>query len=140
MELFYLKGQILMADSKDIKRWIEYAENDWTSAVLLLGSIATTPSFLFHESIEKYLKAVILLESKQLERSHDLMDLLSRIKQAPSEDSLEMNAAKILDLSYGVSRYPDRAIEITLENAQTLYKAALVLYVFARERLGLEIV
>ena len=136
MVWFYLKG--LMPDSRDIQRWIEYAENDWVSAVSLLGSVATTPSFLFHESIEKYLKAVILLESKQLERSHDLMDLLSRIPQAPSEDSLEMNAAKILDLSFGVSRYPDRGLEITLEDSQSIYRAGLVLRALARERLGLE--
>jgi HEPN domain-containing protein len=49
-----LKG--FMADSRDYRRWVEYAEENWQVAVSLLDKVSSTTAFLFHESIEKYIK------------------------------------------------------------------------------------
>jgi HEPN domain-containing protein len=45
-----------MADSRDYRRWVEYAEENWQVAVSLLDKVSSTTAFLFHESIEKYIK------------------------------------------------------------------------------------
>ncbi|MEY4529679.1 MAG: hypothetical protein RLZZ156_400 [Deinococcota bacterium] len=127
-----------MPDSQNYTQWLEYANNDWQAATMILGKIPSTTAFLLHEAIEKYLKAVLLFEKKSIERLHNIVYLLHQVENPPAFDTLESKAARVLDLSFTVGRYPDQNIEITLENTQAVYQAALVLRTFARERLGLE--
>jgi HEPN domain-containing protein len=127
-----------MPDSQDATKWIEYAENDFQAAIQIKDSIASTASFLFHAATEKYLKAVLLKNKTLPSHTHNIDVLLQEIDPSINVDSREKQAAKLLDLIFNVSRYPDDLLEMGLEETQSIHQASVVLRAYAREKLGLE--
>jgi HEPN domain-containing protein len=127
-----------MPDSRDPTRWIEYAENDFQAASQIKDSIASTASFLFHAATEKYLKAILLKNKTLPLHTHNIDVLLQAIDPSIKVDSREKQAAKLLDLIFNVSRYPDDLLEMGLEETQGIYQACVVLRFYARVKLGLE--
>ncbi len=127
-----------MPDSKDPNRWVEYAENDYQAGSRLKDSIASSAAFLFHASAEKYLKAVLLKQQKPVPKSHEIDSLLKLVAPSIPESSREQKAAKLLDLIFNFSRYPDDLLEMGLEETSSIHQASTVLRAYARGELGLE--
>ncbi len=127
-----------MPDSKDPNRWIEYAENDYQAAFQLKNTIASSAAFLFHASVEKYLKAVLLYQKKRVPQIHDIAKLLELVSPQLTTQSREQQAAKLLDIIFNFSRYPDDLLEMGLEETSSIYEASTVLRAYARGELGLE--
>jgi HEPN domain-containing protein len=127
-----------MPDSRDPRRWIEYAENDFQAGSQIKDSIASSAAFLFHASSEKYLKAVLLQNQIPALHTHDISILLQTVEPNLEVNSREQQAAKLLDIVFNISRYPDDLLEMGLEETNSVYEATLVLRTYAREKLGLE--
>jgi len=67
---------------KVTSEWIQYAENDYSAAKILLDS--TKPSFeiiAYHcqQAVEKFLKALLVENNKTIPKTHDLGFLLDLI-------------------------------------------------------------
>jgi HEPN domain-containing protein len=127
-----------MPDSRDPVRWIEYAENDFKAALQIKDSIASSAAFLFHAATEKYLKAVLLKNQKLTLHTHDISILLQAIEPNLVVHSREQQAAKLFDVVFNISRYPDDLLEIGLEETQGIYQACVALRSYARVKLGVE--
>jgi HEPN domain-containing protein len=65
-----------MPDSKDVRRWIQYAKEDYEAALMILLAHPRNASFDFQQSAEKYLKAVLIAQGLEPDRTHDLVILL----------------------------------------------------------------
>ena len=126
-----------MPDSKDATRRIEYAENDFQAGIQIKAQIASSAKFLFHAATEKYLKAVLLIQRTPIPHTHDIGVLIRTIDENLEIDAREQQAAKLLDVIFNVSRYPDDLLELGLPETQSVYEAALTLRGFARAKLGL---
>ncbi len=127
-----------MPDSRDPRRWIEYAENDFQAGSQIKNRIASSAAFLFHASSEKYLKAVLLQNEIPVPHTHDISILLQSIQPNLVVNSREQQAAKLLDVVFNISRYPDDLLEMGLEETSSAFEATVVLRAYAREKLGLD--
>ena len=126
-----------MPDSKDLRRWIQYAKEDYEAAMLILLSHPRNASFDFQQSAEKYLKAVLIAQGLEPNRTHDLVVLLLTLDANLTQSSRVVGAAQLLSFVGSRVRYPDRFEDIGVEEAQALAEATLVLHNFAQERLVL---
>jgi HEPN domain-containing protein len=127
-----------MPDSRDPNRWIEYAENDYQAALKVKDSIASSAAFLFHASVEKYLKAVLLFQKKSVPQIHDIAKLLELVAPNLKVESREQQAAKLLDVIFNISRYPDDLLDMGLEETNSVHEVASLLRAVARAELGLD--
>jgi HEPN domain-containing protein len=127
-----------MADSKAVTDWVRFAEDDFQGAVEILNTHPRIASRLFGEACEKYLKAVMLSRGSEPPQTHNLRRLLAELEPKFSPDSLEVGAASLLTGAAPAGRYPGDLGEPTLEEAQALHRAALVLRALARAWLRLD--
>ena len=103
-----------------IREWLSKAEGDLASARLLLkgGGPAWAAGFHAQQSVEKYIKAVLVLNGTRFGRTHDIGELLALLPLA-QRPPLDAEAAFELTRSAVASRYPD-ATEPTSEEAERL--------------------
>jgi HEPN domain-containing protein len=127
-----------MANPRDYRSWISYAEMDWLAAHKLLEDLPAIAAFHAHASAEKYLKAVIVADGVQAKMIHDLVELLSSINASFTAETQEMKAAKLLNIAMMPSRYPNPLQAPSIEEARVFLESAQVLRDYARKKLGLE--
>jgi HEPN domain-containing protein len=120
-----------MPDSRDWQRWAQFAEDDFTFALEILERRPRHASFQLQQSAEKYLKAAAMARGDDPERTHDLSLLLVTLDASLTVEDRVVNAAQLLTLVGARSRYPDRFVETSLEEAQALLEAARVVRAFA---------
>jgi HEPN domain-containing protein len=109
-----------------IKSWMDKAENDLLSAQRLLEiepMILDNACFHCQQAIEKYLKAFLIYQGVDVERTHNIIYLLSKCTDFDPEfrpiDPLNINA-------YAVQgRYPDTNLMPEKDEADGYYKLAL---------------
>ncbi len=126
-----------MADSREHEDWLRYAEDDFQGALEMLVSHPRIATRLFHESAEKYLKAVLVYRKTEPPRTHNLRLLLSEVDSSLSGTSLEVSAAALLTVASPVGRYPGETAEPSKEEAEALALAARTLRNFVRKILNL---
>ncbi|MBM2817043.1 MAG: hypothetical protein HW421_3805 [Ignavibacteria bacterium] len=103
------------------KQWIENADHDLGSAkIILLHLPDYFDTILFHcqQAVEKYIKAILVFNEIEFERSHDLvylLELLSGIYEI-SEDKYK----KAVSLNgYSVQiRYPNKIMKLSKEELE----------------------
>jgi len=106
--------------------WLEKAGHDLISAQRLLEiepMILDNACFHCQQAIEKYLKAYLIFKGRDIERTHNIIFLLSECANFDpvfaTIDPMNINA-------YAVQgRYPDSNIMPTSEEAQSYYQLAL---------------
>lgn len=125
-----------MPDSRDFKRWVRYAKEDYQAALLILERHPRNASFDLQQSAEKYLKAVLIARGLEPDRTHDLVILLLSIEPSLTQEVREVSAAQLLSFVGSRVRYPDRFDDIGVEEAQALAEAAQVLHSFAQQKLA----
>ena len=127
-----------MANPRDYRSWVSYAEMDWLAAHKLLEDLPAIAAFHAHASAEKYLKAVIVATGTKAKLTHDLLELLSGMHQPPAKETQEVKAAELLNLGMMPSRYPNPLDAPSVDEAKIFLEAARVLREYARYELNLD--
>jgi HEPN domain-containing protein len=117
--------------------WVQFAEDDYQTALEVLEKRAPLAVNLFHISSEKYLKAVLVKSNTVPDRSHDLLKFLLLLEPTLEMDNPLWLAARELNVRLISARYPSKTPPMT-KDAQIAQQQASLLRAFARERLGLE--
>lgn len=91
----------------ETQQWIEYAEQDYQSAHILLQSHLYNPC-LYHiqQSIEKCLKAVIVEHELEFQRTHSIRGLVNILMQADILVDIDEDDIDLIDSIYMPVRYP----------------------------------
>ena len=125
------------------KRWFQKAENDLLDVRNNLQAeqyAGDTVCFHCQQAAEKYLKGFLAWRRMPFAKSHDLLELLKRVRQATNVDA-EMLATHLLLLDpYSVSvRYPQEYEDEPDEaEVQEAVEATYAVRAWVRSRLGLE--
>jgi HEPN domain-containing protein len=104
-----------------IRQWVEKAENDLKTAAhtLKLGAECPTDTVCFHaqQCVEKYLKALLVFEGKDISKTHHISALM-RMLPATIRPNLSPPEQELLT-DYAVStRYPGDYEAIPLAEAR----------------------
>jgi HEPN domain-containing protein len=118
--------------------WVEKAENDYRTAVVVLEEIAEpivdTACFHCQQCAEKYLKAFLTEHQIEFPRQHPLIPLLELCIQQDASFRTLLSDLRTLE-GYAVAvRYPGSSV--TLEMAQNALAAATKVRTFIRQKLG----
>jgi len=95
--------------SNAVREWISKAENDYRACGILLEAPeypADVVAFHLQQTVEKYLKAILVLQQKRIKKIHDLEALLLECSESAPELPVLIEDVLVLD-SYGPeTRYP----------------------------------
>ncbi|MBD3306285.1 HEPN domain-containing protein [candidate division KSB3 bacterium] len=88
-------------------QWLEYAEQDYQAAQILLQSHLYNPC-LYHvqQSIEKYLKAIIVEYEFGFQRTHSIRGLVNIVSQHGVLVEIAEDDIDLIDAIYMPVRYP----------------------------------
>jgi len=119
-----------------IKSWLDIAGHDLVSAQRLIEiepMILDNACFHCQQAIEKYLKAFLIYHGRDIERTHNIIFLLSECANFDavfrSVDPMNINA-------YAVQgRYPDSNLIPTAEEAKSYYQLAFQVKALVTERI-----
>ena len=119
-----------------IESWIQKAEHDLMSAQRLLEiepMILDNACFHCQQAIEKYLKAFLIFHGLDIERTHNIIFLLSQCANFDpvfaTIDPLNINV-------YAVQgRYPDTNLMPEKEEAESYYQLALEIKTLITEKI-----
>lgn len=120
-------------DSRRYYEWLERANEDILSATLLRQSEECLNNAAFHcqQTIEKALKAYILLKSDVLVDGHNLTWLCRRAMKYDREFTQWLDECASLNHCYIETRYPaDIPLDITRDDIKRYYKMAGDMYLF----------
>ena len=126
-----------MADSKRYNDWYDKARHDLDGARILLkeGALYDLAAFHCQQSIEKALKAYILLRSGRLVDGHNLTWLCRQAKKCHKGFQQWFEESADLNQCYIETRYPaDVDREITYKMVQDFYIMARDMYRFIFEQ------
>ena len=108
--------------TEEIKEWIEKADHDLGSAKIIylhLPEYFDTIAFHCQQSVEKYIKAILIFEKIEFQRSHYLVYLLELLSQKIDIDESKFKNAFTLN-NFGVQiRYPNKIIKLTKEELES---------------------
>lgn len=111
---------------KYVRLWIEKAGNDLDSAKRLLEIepyILDNACFHCQQAIEKYLKAFLIFNEKDIQKTHDVNFLLEEC--ATLDEKFRTIDLQNINLYAVAARYPDTAIAPELQEAKYYYQLAL---------------
>jgi len=119
-----------------VRAWLEKAEHDVVSAQRLLEiepMILDNACFHCQQAIEKFLKALLAYHGVEIEKTHNIIFLLSQCSDFDAIfstiDPLNINA-------YAVQgRYPDENIAPSLEEVKIFYQLALYIKTLVTDRI-----
>lgn len=110
-----------------ISQWVEKAENDLTNAsyTLKLGKACPTDTVCFHaqQCIEKYLKALLAYEGKDVPRIHDIASLIAMVP-GMVQPTLSVEEQESLTDYAATTRYPGDYEPISLAEARRAVQVA----------------
>ncbi len=106
----------------EVNLWIEKADHDLGSAKIIymhLPDYFDTIAFHCQQSVEKYLKALLLYYQINFLRSHDLIYLLELLSAKIEIDTNTFKKAFLLN-SFSVQiRYPNKVLNLSKEELET---------------------
>lgn len=124
-----------------IGEWIEKADHDLGTAKIIYLQIPTYHdiiSFNCQQAVEKYIKAILLLNDIEFIKSHNLIYLLNLLPfKISDEDKKYKNAAFLNNFSVEF-RYPNETIKLTNEDIEIAIYIAEDFRKFAQEIIGFE--
>ncbi len=104
-----------------VKSWVLKAENDLKAAVqtLKLGTDCPTDTVCFHaqQTVEKYLKALLVLKSVDFPKTHDMEELATLLPEGAAL-GLSLEEQRKLTAYATVTRYPGDYEPISLTEAR----------------------
>jgi HEPN domain-containing protein len=120
--------------------WVQKAEDDFTVAQRMLRArkqpIYDAVCFHSQQCAEKYLKAFLQENSRDIPKTHKLLDLLKLCKEV--DNNLEILVSDLLEVErFSVNvRYP--GVSADKEEARMALHATVVIREFLRQKLGLK--
>lgn len=91
----------------ETKNWIIYAGENLNSAVILLESGLFNPCLQnIQQSIEKYLKALLLEKGQKIRKTHSIIELHTILQDAGITTGLTEDQCDLFDAVYLPSKYP----------------------------------
>jgi len=119
-----------------VKSWIEKAEHDLLSAQRLLEiepMILDSACFHCQQAVEKLLKAFLIYNGLDIEKTHNIIFLL---KQCANFDRVFVTIDPLNINAYAVNgRYPDDNLMPEKEEAESYYQLALHIKSLVLERI-----
>jgi HEPN domain-containing protein len=119
-----------------IESWLDKARHDLISAQRLLEiepMILDNACFHCQQAIEKCLKAFLIYHGRDIERTHNIIFLLSECANFDpifeTIDPMNINAFAVQ------GRYPDSNLDPTVTEAKSYYQLALQIQALATERI-----
>lgn len=92
---------------KDTELWLEYAEDNLKSAVVLLKSELFNPSLQSaQQAVEKYIKALLIERAAGLLKTHSIRELTGIIELVGISISINDDEIDLLDSIYLPTKYP----------------------------------
>jgi HEPN domain-containing protein len=128
-----------MKKRRDVLEWIDKAEQDYQTA-LVMGRRRKSPvpdivGFHSQQCIEKYLKAVLVLKKIDFPKTHDLVELLTILKEKEPLLEALAPALRILNPFSVQFRYPGESA--TVEESLKALSAMKHVRKFIREAFSL---
>lgn len=127
-----------MSDDHDPLAWAAYAESDYQAARRLLRGKNKFPNIAcYHaqQSAEKYLKALLLTQSKDFPKIHNLRRLQDLCESAGIVVPVDPDMLDVLNVGAIQARYPGDPLSV--DEAKQAVKIAKDVRKFVRRRLGL---
>jgi HEPN domain-containing protein len=91
----------------ETKNWIAYAGENLHSAVVLLESGLLNPCLQnIQQSVEKYLKALLLEKDQKVRKTHSISDLHTLLQNIGITIGLTEDQCDLFDAVYLPSKYP----------------------------------
>jgi HEPN domain-containing protein len=91
----------------ETERWLQYADENYESAKVLLESHLYNPCLQnIQQCVEKALKAIFIERNLSLKRSHDIYELYSHLTNEGIEIELTVDECEFLNSIYLPSKYP----------------------------------
>jgi HEPN domain-containing protein len=110
-----------------VRGWVEKAENDLRNAVhtLKLGDECPTDTVGFHaqQSVEKYLKALLVLGARDFPKTHDVGELAALLPPR-ARPRLSAQEQRMLSVYATITRYPGDYEPISLSEARSAVSIA----------------
>ncbi|OGN27968.1 MAG: hypothetical protein A2941_02980 [Candidatus Yanofskybacteria bacterium RIFCSPLOWO2_01_FULL_49_17] len=126
-----------MNKNKDIcLEWVAKADEDLRSLESLLKHKEGSPStgcFLAQQAVEKLFKSLLVLHGAELEKVHDLIVLLNKIKIYQPEIERFLDKILVLTRYYIETRYPGDYPEFTWEECKRAFNTAAEIVEFVKE-------
>ncbi len=126
---------------EDTALLIKKAENDLKDAKILFKSKESSiEGICFHaqQAVEKYLKAYLVFNNKEINKTHDIAGVLRECENIDA-DFVKLKEANIDDLTnYAVSIRYDEILELSTEDAEKAISLAEKTAVFIRKKLNLK--
>jgi len=91
----------------ETKKWLEYADDNFRSAKILLDSDLYNPTLQnVQQAVEKMLKALCVEFSIKFKRTHSINELVTILARNNLEAGLTPDECDLLDSIYLPSKYP----------------------------------
>ena len=120
------------------RQWVQKAENDLRTAAqtLKLKRDCPTDNVCFHaqQSVEKYLKALLLTSLIDFPRTHDLGELVARLPEGMHVPLTEQDQDRLTEYAT-TTRYPGDYEPISMEEARRAVRLARKFRLVARKAL-----
>ena len=116
--IFYKrKGKLVNLSEKNIKIWLEIAEEDLDTAICCFNNKKLMWSVVMcQQAIEKILKALYVKNTGQIpEKTHNLIKLVQNVEITNNLDEETIILFNKLILYYLGSRYPDKRAKLQAE-------------------------
>ena len=127
---------------KTVEQWLIKAGNDFQSALNLLDSpVIITDSVCFHsqQAAEKYLKAYLVFNGREIHKTHDIALLIKECMAIDSSFAYLLEKEVHFLTPYGtVIRYPDDFYIPDVEESKEAMRYAEIVRDFVRARLSEE--
>ncbi|MDK9718813.1 MAG: HEPN domain-containing protein [Trichlorobacter sp.] len=92
---------------KDTELWLQYADDNFKSARVLLESGLYNPCLQnVQQAVEKYLKAFLVEQATGLSKTHSISELAARVRGAGVVLAITEDETDLLDSIYLPSKYP----------------------------------
>ena len=104
-----------------VRGWVDKAENDLKNAVntLKMGEDCPTDTVCFHaqQTVEKYLKALLVLQGIDFPKTHDIEDLIALLPEGFRPALSEADQGLLTDYAT-TTRYPGDYEPVSLSEAR----------------------
>ena len=106
--IFLRMGEFYLKQPKPFEEWLDKAEEDFKFAEKNLQEDEFYPQicFHFHQAAEKYLKAAIIGNGLKFRPVHDLIEMISTLKETFSSATEIEEDCKFINPFYIETRYP----------------------------------
>jgi len=113
---------------EDAKAWVNFAQRDYDVAVHLSKTFHPLPveniCYGFQQTVEKALKAIIIYNTGDYPRTHDIGMLYRLCREYTDEIDLASSITRTLTRFATKSRYPDDVHDFTEADAELGFKYA----------------